>query len=35
MYQSALNGFETIDKDIEDASRVDRANKLKVFLLYH
>jgi molybdate transport system permease protein len=33
MYQSAKTGFETIDHDIEDASRVDGANELKVFLL--
>jgi len=33
MYQSAVTGFETIDKDIEDASRVDGASELKVFTL--
>lgn len=33
MYQSAKTGFETIDRDIEDASRVDGANEFKVFTL--
>ncbi|MEN8700425.1 molybdate ABC transporter permease subunit [Bacillus infantis] len=32
MYQSAKTGFETIEKEIEDASRVDGASELKVFL---
>ncbi|MCL7745611.1 molybdate ABC transporter permease subunit [Halalkalibacter alkaliphilus] len=32
MYQSAKAGFETIDKNIEEASRVDGASELKVFL---
>ncbi|KKI92844.1 molybdenum ABC transporter permease [Bacillus sp. SA1-12] len=32
MYQSAITGFETIDKEIEDASRVDGANEMKVFM---
>ncbi|WP_078431591.1 molybdate ABC transporter permease subunit [Metabacillus halosaccharovorans] len=33
MYQSAKTGFETIDSDIEDASRVDGANEFRVFTL--
>lgn len=33
MYQSAKTGFETIDRDIEDASRVDGANEFRVFTL--
>ncbi|MED4083101.1 molybdate ABC transporter permease subunit [Halalkalibacterium halodurans] len=33
MYQSAKSGFETIDREIEDASRVDGANERQVFLL--
>ncbi len=33
MYQSAKTGFETIDHDIEAASRVDGANEFKVFTL--
>lgn len=32
MYQSAKNGFEAIDKEIEDASRVDGANEWNVFV---
>jgi molybdate transport system permease protein len=32
MYQSAKTGFETIEKEIEDASRVDGASEMKVFL---
>ncbi|WP_299094195.1 molybdate ABC transporter permease subunit [uncultured Metabacillus sp.] len=32
MYQSAITGFETIDREIEDASRVDGANEMKVFM---
>ncbi|WP_170008122.1 molybdate ABC transporter permease subunit [Bacillus fonticola] len=32
MYQSAKTGFEMIDEDIENASRVDGANDLQVFL---
>jgi molybdate transport system permease protein len=32
MYQSAKTGFETIEKEIEDASRVDGASEVKVFL---
>lgn len=32
MYQSARAGFESIDNDIEDASRVDGAGEFKVFL---
>lgn len=31
MYQSAKTGFETLDRDIENASRVDGANEWKVF----
>ncbi|MBM6617740.1 molybdate ABC transporter permease subunit [Bacillus suaedaesalsae] len=33
MYQSAKNGFESVDSDIEDAARVDGANGKQVF--YH
>ncbi|MFC5465605.1 molybdate ABC transporter permease subunit [Lederbergia graminis] len=33
MYQSAKTGFQGIDKDIEDAARVDGAGKLKLLLL--
>jgi molybdate transport system permease protein len=32
MYQSVLVGFESIDKDIEDASRIDGANEWNVFI---
>lgn len=32
MYQSAKAGFETIDRNIEGAARVDGANEFKVFL---
>ncbi|MGA5689804.1 molybdate ABC transporter permease subunit [Cytobacillus pseudoceanisediminis] len=32
MYQSARAGFESIDNEIEDASRVDGASDFKVFL---
>jgi molybdate transport system permease protein len=32
MYQSAKTGFEAIDKDIEDAARVDGASEVKLFL---
>lgn len=32
MYQSVLIGFESIDKDIEDASRIDGASEWNVFL---
>jgi molybdate transport system permease protein len=32
MYQSAKTGFETVEKEIEDASRVDGASEVKVFL---
>ncbi|PAE23656.1 MULTISPECIES: molybdate ABC transporter permease subunit [Bacillaceae] len=32
MYQSARAGFESIDNEVEDASRVDGASDLKVFL---
>ncbi|TLS38873.1 molybdate ABC transporter permease subunit [Pseudalkalibacillus caeni] len=31
MYQSAKSGFEAVDKQIEDASRIDGAGELKVF----
>ncbi|KAA0547454.1 molybdate ABC transporter permease subunit [Bacillus sp. BGMRC 2118] len=31
MYQSAKNGFESVDSDIEDAARVDGANGRQVF----
>ncbi|KMK78088.1 molybdate ABC transporter permease subunit [Alkalihalobacillus pseudalcaliphilus] len=31
MYQSAVAGFETINRDIENAARVDGANEFKVF----
>nr|WP_025027128.1 molybdate ABC transporter permease subunit [Caldalkalibacillus mannanilyticus] len=31
MYQSAKTGFESLDRDIENASRVDGANEWKVF----
>ncbi|MEK4968498.1 molybdate ABC transporter permease subunit [Cytobacillus sp. FSL W7-1323] len=33
MYQSAKSGFLSIDRDIEDAARVDGANDWKVFWL--
>ncbi|WP_413377463.1 molybdate ABC transporter permease subunit [Alkalihalobacillus sp. 1P02AB] len=33
MYQATLAGFETINKDIENAARVDGAGELKVFSL--
>jgi molybdate transport system permease protein len=32
MYQSAVTGFEAIDKEIEDAARIDGANEFKVFI---
>lgn len=32
MYQSAKTGFEEIDRDIEDAARVDGASEYKLFL---
>ncbi len=32
MYQSAKSGFETVDKEIEDAARVDGANEKNVFI---
>lgn len=32
MYQAAKTGFLSIDKDIEDAARVDGANKFQVFM---
>lgn len=32
MYQSAKTGYEGIDKDIEDAARVDGASEFKLFL---
>lgn len=31
MYQSAKTGFESVDKDIENAARVDGANEWQVF----
>jgi molybdate transport system permease protein len=34
MYQSAKAGFEEVDKMIERAARVDRANKILSFLAY-
>jgi molybdate transport system permease protein len=33
MYQSAVTGFESIERDIEDAARVDGANEIKLFIL--
>lgn len=33
MYQSAKAGFEGVDRDVEDAARVDGANTLQLFLL--
>ncbi|EKN69209.1 putative molybdenum transport system permease protein yvgM [Neobacillus bataviensis LMG 21833] len=33
MYQSAKAGFEGVDRDVEDAARVDGANNLQLFLL--
>ena len=33
MYQSALAGFESVDRDIEGAAKVDGANRLQVFRL--
>lgn len=32
MYQSAKAGFEAIDKDIEDAARIDGASEWRIFL---
>ncbi|WP_191562506.1 molybdate ABC transporter permease subunit [Metabacillus idriensis] len=32
MYQSAKTGFESIDKEIEDAARVDGANEYSLFI---
>ncbi|HJV17975.1 MAG TPA: molybdate ABC transporter permease subunit [Bacillales bacterium] len=32
MYQSARTGFEGIDKDIENAARVDGANEFRLFM---
>ena len=32
MYQSAKSGFLAVDRDIEDAARVDGANEWRVFL---
>ena len=32
MYQAAKTGFLSIDKDIEDAARVDGANNFQVFM---
>lgn len=32
MYQSAKTGFEGVDRDIEDAAKVDGANAVKLFL---
>jgi molybdate transport system permease protein len=32
MYQTLKTGFESVDKDIEEAARVDGANELSVFL---
>ncbi|MEH7352234.1 molybdate ABC transporter permease subunit [Neobacillus drentensis] len=32
MYQSAKAGFEGVDGDVEDAARVDGANKLQLFM---
>jgi molybdate transport system permease protein len=32
MYQSARTGFEAVDKDVENAARVDGANEFKVLL---
>lgn len=32
MYQSAKTGFEEVDGDVEDAARVDGANKFQLFL---
>ncbi|WP_071394876.1 molybdate ABC transporter permease subunit [Bacillus tuaregi] len=33
MYQSAKSGFQGVDRDIEDAARVDGANEWRIFLL--
>src|SRR6476619_3372396 len=33
MYQSVKTGFEAIDRDIEDAARVDGASEFKLFYL--
>ncbi|MCL6574319.1 MAG: molybdate ABC transporter permease subunit, partial [Bacillus sp. (in: Bacteria)] len=33
MYQTVKIGFQSVDKDIEDAARVDGANEWNVFLL--
>lgn len=33
MYQTVKLGFQSVDKDIEEAARVDGANELNVFLL--
>ncbi len=33
MYQSAKNGFESVDQEIENAARVDGANEWQVFCL--
>jgi molybdate transport system permease protein len=33
MYQSSMTGFEAINKDIENAARVDGANEFKLFLM--
>lgn len=32
MYQTTKNGFQSIDRDIEEAARVDGANEIYVFL---
>jgi molybdate transport system permease protein len=32
MYQSVVAGFEAIDRDIEDAARMDGANEFKLFI---
>lgn len=32
MYQSAKTGFEAIDRDIENAARVDGANEIQLFM---
>lgn len=32
MYQSAKTGFEGVDRDVEDAARVDGANRVRLFL---
>jgi molybdate transport system permease protein len=33
MYQSCMTGFEAINRDIENAARVDGANEFKLFLM--